>query len=88
MMVVSSIAIVVRCFMSSQEYSTLREYRIRLGWSINKLAIEAGVVRQAAANAEAGQPIRAETAKALADALSRGYGQKIDVLDIQGLNIL
>lgn len=74
--------------MSSQEYSTLREYRIRLGWSINKLAIEAGVVRQAAANAEAGQPIRAETAKALADALSRGYGQKIDVLDIQGLNIL
>ena len=67
---------------------TLREYRIRLGWSINKLAQEAAIVRQAAANAEAGQPIRAETAKALADALSRGYGREIDVLEIQGLNIL
>jgi hypothetical protein len=67
---------------------TLREYRIRLGWSINKLAQEAAIVRQAAANAEAGQPIRADTAKALADALSRGYGREIDVLEIQGLNIL
>lgn len=74
--------------MASQEYFTLREYRIRLGWSINKLAQEAGIVRQAAANAEAGQPIRADTAKALADALSRGYGREIDVLEIQGLNIL
>jgi len=52
------------------------------------LANDAGVVRQVAANAEAGQPIRAETAKALADVLSRGYGREIDVLDIQGLNIL
>ena len=67
---------------------TLREYRIRLGWSINRLAHEAGIARQAAANAEAGQPIRAETAKALAGALSRGYGKEIDVLDIQGLDIL
>ncbi len=74
--------------MTSQEYLTLREYRIRLGWSINKLAIEAGIVRQAAANAEAGQAIRADTAKALADALSRGYGREIDVLHIKGLNIL
>ena len=67
---------------------TLREFRIRLGWSINRLANEAGVVRQAAANAEAGQPIRAETAKAIADALSRGYGREVDVLEIEGLNIL
>jgi transcriptional regulator with XRE-family HTH domain len=67
---------------------TLREYRIRLGWSLNKLAQEAGIARQAAANAEAGQPIRAQTAKALAEALSRGYGREIDVLDIRGLTIL
>jgi transcriptional regulator with XRE-family HTH domain len=66
----------------------LREYRIRLGWSVNKLAQEAGIARQAAANAEAGQPIRAETAKAIADALSREYGKEIDVFDIKGLNIL
>jgi transcriptional regulator with XRE-family HTH domain len=67
---------------------TLREYRIELGWSINKLATEAGIARQTAADAEAGQPIKAETARALADALSKAYGREIRVLDIKGLNIL
>jgi transcriptional regulator with XRE-family HTH domain len=67
---------------------TLREYRIELGWSINRLAQEAGLSRPTVADAEAGQPIKAETAKALADALSRGYGRQIMVRDIQGLNIL
>ena len=67
---------------------TLREYRIQVGWSINKLAQEAKIARQTAADAETGQPIKAETAKALADALSKAYGREIRVLDIQGLNIL
>ncbi len=67
---------------------TLREYRIELGWSINRLAQEAGLSRPTVADAEAGQPIKAETAKALADALSRGFGRQIMVRDVQGLNIL
>ena len=67
---------------------TLREYRIELGWSINKLAQEAKITRQSAANAEDGQPIKAETAKAIADTLSKAYGREIKVFDIQGLNIL
>ena len=67
---------------------TLRDYRIELGWSINKLAQEAGIARQTAADAEAGRPIKAETAKALADTLSKAHGREIKVLDIQGLNIL
>ena len=67
---------------------TLRELRIELGWSINKLAQEAGITRQSAANAEDGNPIKAETAKAIADTLSKAYGRDIKVLDIQGLNIL
>jgi transcriptional regulator with XRE-family HTH domain len=67
---------------------TLREYRIELGWSINRLAQEAGLARPTVADAEAGQPIKAETAKALADAFSRGYKRQIMVRDIQGLNIL
>jgi len=67
---------------------TLREYRIQVGWSINKLAQEAKIARQTAADAEAGQPIKAETAKALADALSKAYGREIRALDIEGLNIL
>ena len=66
---------------------TLREYRIELGWNINKLAEEAGISRQAVANAEKGGQIQAETAKALAVALSRGYGRDIKVLEIEGLNI-
>lgn len=66
---------------------TLREYRIQLGWSQNRLAQEAGIARGAVANAESGGTIRAETAKAIADALTKGYGREIRVLDIQGLNI-
>lgn len=66
----------------------LREFRIELGWSINKLAQKAGITRQSAANAEDGNPIKAETAKAIAEALSKAYGREIKVLDIQGLNIL
>jgi transcriptional regulator with XRE-family HTH domain len=68
--------------------TTLRHYRINLGWSMYRLAHEAGISRPAAANAENGQPIKAETAKALADALSRAYGQAIKPTDIEGLNIL
>jgi transcriptional regulator with XRE-family HTH domain len=66
---------------------TLRELRIQLGWSQNRLAKEAKVARGAVTNAENGTPIRAETAKALADAFTKGYGREITVLDIDGLNI-
>jgi transcriptional regulator with XRE-family HTH domain len=68
--------------------STLRELRVNLGWSTQKLAEEAGITRQAVSNAEKGDPIRAHTAKALADASSKGYGQEIKPLDIEGLRIL
>jgi DNA-binding XRE family transcriptional regulator len=68
--------------------SALRELRINLGWTIQKLAQEAGVTRQAVYSAEKGDPIRANTAKALADALSRGYSHEIKPLDIDGLHIL
>jgi DNA-binding XRE family transcriptional regulator len=67
---------------------TLKEYRVQLGWNVSTLASKANVSRQAVNNAERGTAIQAETAKALADALSAGYGQKISVLDIQGLSII
>jgi transcriptional regulator with XRE-family HTH domain len=67
---------------------TLRELRINLGWTVQKLAEEAGITRQAVSNAEKGTPMRADTAKAIADALSRGYGRDIKPLDIDGLRIL
>jgi transcriptional regulator with XRE-family HTH domain len=67
---------------------TLKEYRVQLGWNVSRLAKEAKVSRQAVNNAERGGAIQAETAKALADALSRGYEQTISVLDIKGLVII
>lgn len=67
---------------------TLREYRINLGWSVNKLAQEAGITRQAVANAEAGSPIRPETAKSIADAIGKAMVQDLKVMDIKGLNVL
>ncbi len=66
---------------------TLKEYRVKLGWSINHLAKEAGVARQSVVSAEAGEVITAATAKAIADALSKAYKRSINVTDIDGLNI-
>ena len=68
--------------------ATLRELRLDLGWTITKLAKEANITRQAIANAEKGTPMRANTAKAVADALSRAYGREIKPYEIESLNIL
>lgn len=67
---------------------SVKEYRVQLGWNVSKLAQEAGLTRQAVSNAERGAAIQAETAKKIADALSKGYGTTISVLDIEGLVIL
>lgn len=67
--------------------TALREYRVNLGWSQNELAKEAGISPSIVKRAEDGQPIQARTAKAIADALSRAYGQTIKPVDIEGLNI-
>jgi transcriptional regulator with XRE-family HTH domain len=68
--------------------ATLRTLRINLGWTLQKLAQEAGVTRQTVKSAEKGTPVLAGTAKAIADALSRGYGREIKPLDIDALHIL
>jgi transcriptional regulator with XRE-family HTH domain len=68
--------------------TTLREYRIELGWTVSRLAEEAHISRPTVNSAERGSAIQADIAKALADALSRGYGREIKVRDIQGLNVL
>ncbi len=67
---------------------TLRELRINLGWTVQRLAEAAGITRQAVSGAEKGTPVRADTAKAIADALSRGYGREIKPLEIEDLHIL
>jgi len=67
---------------------TLRQYRLELGWTTARLAQEAGITRQAATSAERGSTILADTAKAIADALSRAYGRAIKPWEIEDLNIL
>ena len=66
---------------------TLRQYRLDLGWNISKLADEAKITRQSVTSAERGALIQADTAKAIADALSRAYGHEIKSWEIEGLNI-
>jgi len=67
--------------------ATLRQLRIELGWSVSKLAEEAGIARQSVSSAERGALIQADTAKQIAETLSRAYGREIKVFDIQGLNV-
>ncbi len=68
--------------------ATLRELRLDLGWTVTKLAKEANITRQAIASAEKGSPMRANTAKSMANALSRAYGRDIKPYEIENLNIL
>lgn len=68
--------------------ASLRELRINLGWTVSKLADEAGVTRQAVAGAERGIPVRADTAKAIAKALSKALGREIRPFDIEELTIM
>lgn len=67
--------------------ATLRQYRLDLGWTISKLADEAKVTRQSISNAERGGTIQADTAKAIAEALSKAYGHEIKSWEIEGLHI-
>ena len=68
--------------------ATLRQYRIDLGWSLRRLAQESGLSHPVAKRAEDGEPIQANTAKALADALGRALGREIKPSEIEELNIL
>lgn len=67
---------------------TLKDLRINLGWSPGRLAKEAGITYYAVTNAESGRAIRAITAKAIADTLSKALGRELLVTDIEGLNVL
>lgn len=71
----------------SKFVTTLRDYRIELGWTPPELARRAKVNRQTVHNAEARKPVRADTAKLLATAISRGLRIRLLPGEIEGLNI-
>lgn len=66
---------------------TLKQLRIGLGWSMKMLAKEAGIARQTVASAENGDAIHPQKAKAIVDALNRGYRKEMLVWEIEGLNV-
>ena len=67
--------------------NTLKNLRVNLGWSTQDLAEKAGITRATVGNAEKGGVLSTGTAKAIADALSEGYGREIRVTDIEELNV-
>ena len=78
---------VVKAMSNPVEPKPLKTWRVNLGWTVSKLAKEAGVTHPTVANAEKGETITPETAKAIADALSRAYGYTIRVSDLAGINV-
>lgn len=67
--------------------TTIRDYRIELGWTITELARKAKLHRQTVASAENGELILPSSAKAIASAISRGLRVRVRPGDIEGLNI-
>jgi tetrahydromethanopterin S-methyltransferase subunit E len=66
---------------------TLKEYCDRLGWPIAELARQARIDWRTANKAISGEPISARAAREIARALSEALGRRIDVGDIEGLNL-
>ena len=66
---------------------TLKELRESVPMTIAELAIQAGVSGQTIRNAEDGQRISIESARGIAQALSRALGRTIRVQDIEGLQV-
>jgi transcriptional regulator with XRE-family HTH domain len=61
--------------------------RINAGLSPTQLAYKAGLDPSTVLRAERGEIISAASAKKIADALSRIYGEKLRVTEIAGLNV-
>ena len=66
---------------------TLKEYRVNLGGTQNVLADKAGLNWSVVRQAEDGKPIRATSAKAFADALSKALGIDIKPSGLEGSNV-
>ncbi len=66
---------------------TLRELRESVPMSVQELATAAGVSDQTIRNAEEGQRISVQSARGIAQALTKELGSTIRVQDIEGLQV-
>lgn len=67
---------------------TVRQYRLKLKWSISELARRSGLTYQTVSRAENGEPVFDYTLAAIAEALSAALGQTITIEDFTGVKIV
>jgi transcriptional regulator with XRE-family HTH domain len=66
---------------------TIRQYRIKLGWSIAQLAEASGLTAQTVSRIERGAPARDFNVGKIAKALSDALGQEITIDDLEGVKL-
>ena len=68
--------------------ATLKELRLEARLSVNRLSQLAQVDRMTVDRAENGNPVQDVKAYAIVQALSQELGRKIELREVEGLNIL
>ena len=68
--------------------ATLKELRLEAQLSVNRLAQLANVDRQTIDRAESGNAVQDVKAYKIVQTLAQQLGRKIDLKDVEGLNIL
>ena len=67
---------------------TIRQYRLKLKWSISELARRSGLTAQTVSRIENGEPAFDYTLASIAEALSNALGQTITIDDLEGVKIV
>jgi transcriptional regulator with XRE-family HTH domain len=67
---------------------TVRQYRLKLKWSLSELARRSGLTTQTVSRIEDGEAAYDFTVAAIAEALSQALGQTITIDDLEGVKIV
>jgi len=67
---------------------TIRQYRLKLKWSISELARRSGLTAQTVSRIENGEPAFEYTVDSIDEALSNALGQTITIDDLEGVKIV
>ena len=67
---------------------TIRQYRLKLKWSLSELARQSRLTVQTVSRIENGEPAFDYTLASIAEALSNALGQTITIDDLEGVKIV
>ncbi|WP_069806214.1 MULTISPECIES: helix-turn-helix domain-containing protein [Thermogemmatispora] len=67
---------------------TIEEYLDRAKWTRSDLAREAGLDYQTVVRAAEGLPVQPRTLRAIAQALSKGVGEKVEPRDLSDVKVI